>query len=985
MALLGLIILGFVLAVNASLSADYPVNAQLPPVARVSKPFEFVFSEGTFGGTDEKKDYSLEDAPSWLHVDSKSRTLSGTPQSNDVGNPKFNLVADCPSGSASMEVTLVVSDDNGPKPGKPVLPQLEKAGPTSAPSTFFVRPGDSFSISFDSETFDNTGNSTVYYGTSPENSPLPSWMRFDPDTLQFSGTSPAGGPQSFTFNLIASDVAGFSAVTLTFDMAVRPHILSFNDTLQTFTLTRGEEFNSPSFHDALTLDGQKPTEKDMTDISFEGPDWLTLDNKTISLSGTPPQDAKDENVTISIMDTNEDVAKMIVSLEYSQLFFDDVNGSDATIGEDFSFSLGESVLKDDSAHLEVDLGQLPPSWLHYDADSKTLSGHVPEDFRPQKYTVDLTATKGPVEDTRKFTIDVAEAGHHDQTTDKTVDPDSANKTSSDSSGGGGSNQKKAGVIAAAVVVPCVFVGCVIGLFFCWRRKRRGAASQKEGDLPVEKPPPSGPDAPLPHCESFEDSAPGPMPQSSRSPSPWSEPPQLELKPFFNAETFEKSDTSVTAEPAPEDTAETAAADKENARPRSTVGWDFTSLQSPEPEEQERESEDVLGQNKHLSFQTSPSILRRTTNRSNKREPLKPIQARRSLKRNFSAASSRSKRNSKRSSGLSSVASGLPVRLSGAGHGAGGFGPPGHGLDRRSWQNTQGSLQSDETGLGRLAPLFPRPPPRARESIEYVKRASLRGGWEYSTVSESDSLEAFVHTRAKSRNSSNPMFSGHSNRRPSSGMRALERKRSTLSRADTESTANFTTNPQDDDHRQSVQERPYSTMSGSIYTNDNPRSTWIRPGSHVLAPFSQAPSQTSLAQHYRDVISPLPQFNTEASLGGGARRLEDVDEYEGTGPGDYRYGGREDPRLHRRSSSCYHWHQASLYAADDVMPAGPVRKSPSLPLDDRLRRMSSLRSAVGADKENEPTSLSSEGWRTMSAGDSQEFPRDQTGSSYQAFL
>lgn len=972
MALLGLIILTFVLAVNASLSADYPVNAQLPPVARVLKPFKFVFSEGTFGGTGEEKDYSLENAPSWLHVDSKSRTLSGTPQSNDVGNPKFNL---CPSGSVSMEVTLVISDNNGPKPGKPVLRQLEKAGPTSAPSTFFVRPGDSFSISFDSETFDNTGNSTVYYGTSPENSPLPSWMRFDPDTLQFSGTSPAGEPHSFTFNLIASDVAGFSAVTLTFHMAIRPHILSFNKTLQTFTLTRGEEFNSPSFRDILTLDGQKPMEEDMTDISFEGPDWLTMDNKTISLSGTPPQDAKDENVTISITDTNKDVAKMIASLEYSQLFFDDVNGSDATIGEDFSFSLNESVLKDDSAHLEVDLGQLPPSWLHYDADSKTLSGHVPEDFRPQKYTVDLAATKGLVEDTRKFTIDVAEAGHHDQTTDETVDSDSANKTSSDSSGGGGSNQKKAWVIAAAVVIPCVFVGCVIGLFF-WRRKRRGAASQKEGDLPVEKPPPSGPDAPLPHCEPFEDSAPGPMPQPGRSPSPSSEPPQLELKPFFNAETFEKSDTFVTAEPAPEDVTETAAADKENARPRSTVGWDFMSLQSLKPEEQERESEDVLGQNKRLSFPNSLSILRQATNRSKKREPLKPIQARRSLKRN-SAASSRSKRNSKRSSGLSSVASGLPVRLSGAGHGAGGFGPPGHGVVRQSWQNTQGSLQSDEIGLGHLAPLFPRPPPRARESIEYAKRG---GGWENSTISESDSLEAFVHTRAKSRNSSNPMFSGQSNRRPSSGMRALERKCSTLSRADTESTANFTTHPQDDDQWQSVQERPYSTMSGSIYTNDNHRSTWIRPGSHVLASFSQAPSQTSLAQHYRDVISPLPQFNTEASLGGDARRLEDVNEYEGMGAGDYRYGGRE----HRRSS-CYDWHRASSYAADDVMPAGPVRKSPSLPLDDRLRRMRSLRSAVGADKENEPTSLSSEGWRMMSAGDSQELPRDQTGSSYQAFL
>ena len=174
MALLGLLIFTFVLAVNASLSANYPVNAQLPPVARVSKPFKFVFSQGTFGESDEETKYSLSDAPSWLHVDSKSRTLSGTPQSDDAGDQKFKLDAKGPSGSASMDVTLAVSAEDGPKPGKPLLPQLAKFGASSPPSSFFIRPGDSFSMAFDSDTFVNTGNSTVYYGTSPENSPLPS-------------------------------------------------------------------------------------------------------------------------------------------------------------------------------------------------------------------------------------------------------------------------------------------------------------------------------------------------------------------------------------------------------------------------------------------------------------------------------------------------------------------------------------------------------------------------------------------------------------------------------------------------------------------------------------------------------------------------------------------------------------------------------------------------------------------------------------------
>lgn len=971
MVLLGLILLTTALVVRADLTASYPVNAQLPPVARVSEPFKFVFSEGTFGGTDEGKEYSLDGAPSWLHVDSDSRTLSGTPQSEDVGHPKFNLHAKCSTGSADMEVTLAVNDEDGPQPGKPLLQQLEKAGPTSASATptFFVRPGDSFSISFDHDTFDNTENSTVYYGTSPENSPLPSWMNFEPSTLKFSGKSPSGGSQSFTFNLIASDVAGFSAVTFTFEMAVAPHILSFNDTLQTFSPTKGEEFKSPSFHDYLTLDGQHPSENDLIDISLEAPDWLTLDNKTLILNGTPPNNARNENVTISVTDTNEDVAKMIVSLRYSELFMDDVTGCDATIGKDFSCNLAETVLAGSSFDLEVDLNN-QPSWLHYSADDKTLYGHVPNDTSSQKYTFDLTANDGTDKDTRKFTVDIAEAGHHDHSTDDVVPADGAK----DGNSGEIASKRKSGIIAAAVIIPCIFVASIIGLLvFCWRRRRHGADSHTAGDFPPEKAPLPGPSAssPLPNCNPPEETAPGPMRDPSRSPSPSSEAPKLELKSFFDAKTFEKTDNLIPGQPT-----EDSAADKENARPRSSAGFGRTPVQSNNgADEQYAESEKTPAQNKRLSFQTSPSVKRMSTGQSKRREPLKPIQGRRSLKRN-SATSSRSKRNSKRSSGLSSVASGLPVRLSGAGHGAGGFGPPGNTGSRLSWQNGRASMQGDEHGLGNLAPLFPRPPPRTRESLEYSRRASIRAmNRDPSTISESDSLEKFVHTRAKSRNSTNPMFSGQSTRR-NSGLRALERKRSTLSRADTESTANFTIYQQDDQQEQ-MQNRPYSTArSASVYTDaDHRQSTWIRPMSNMshaqpsMTALPQGTSQISLAQRYRDVISPLPQFNTQASLGAHARQADDYDFYQ-------------KPSANPRSSSCYDWRPYSSTVPEELaMSLSAFRKSPSLPLD----RMGSIRSTADADKENEPGSVSSQTWRTMSPEDSREFPRDQTGSSYQAFL
>jgi axial budding pattern protein 2 len=196
----------------------------------------------------------------------------------------------------------------------------------------------------------------------------------------------------------------------------------------------------------------------------------------------------------------------------------------------------------------------------------------------------------------------------------------------------------------------------------------------------------------------------------------------------------------------------------------------------------------------------------------------------------------------------------------------------------SWQNTKASFMSDDGNLGNLAPLFPRPPPAAAgarysiaESIpENTKRVTLRAVEpDESTISEADSLEAFVHSRAKHRNSSNPLFSAQISRRTSSGLRALERARSLRSRADTVSVSTFS-----DEFRQSIQGRPYSM---SEYGDENRISQYQPlqppPGLFPLAEGGgNSQSQLSLAHDYRGVISPLPRFWSENSLSS-ARRLE----------------------------------------------------------------------------------------------------------------
>ncbi|PLB34620.1 putative transmembrane glycoprotein [Aspergillus candidus] len=903
MARIALVILGLLfLGVNARLDLSYPVNAQLPPVARVSKPFQFVFSQGTFGGSDSETTYALSKAPSWLHVNSKSRTLFGTPNKDDTGTVKFGLTAsNGPVPSDVMEVTLIVTADDGPQPGKPLLPQLEKLGPTSAPSRFLLHSGDSFSISFDSDTFSNTRSSTVYYGTSPENAPLPSWVVFDEAALKFTGTTPNVGPQTFTFNLVASDVAGFSAATMTFEMTASPHVLAFNHSAQTFFVTRGKEFTSPEFIETLELDGHALAPADLSKLDVDLPDWLSLNKKTLSFHGTPPADSTDQNVTITVTDTYQNMATMIVSLQHSQFFHSDLKDCDAVIGEFFEFTFDQSVLTNDSVHVDVEMDHQKLPWLQYNSANKTLYGQAPSDLSPSKDAIRVIAREGTAEDSRELAINTV-----------------VEKTSRDEDSGSGIRGKKAGIIAISVVIPVAFVISVVLLLCCWRR-RRTATTPEEGHLPDEK---GGPlcDPDLPHSQPFEGTAQGQPPVVGRD-SPSSKPPKLELGPLWNSDSFDDT-APLRYRPG-----------KETTLSGPTIEWDFAPLRDPEPEDG-KQADGTHTQPKRLSFQGSPPMRGRTNTSTRRREPLKSIQPRRSLKRN-SVTSSKSKRHSRRSSGLSSVASGLPVRLSGAGHGAGGFGPPGHGVVRKSWQNTHDSLQSDENGVGNLAPLFPRPPPRAWGNLDYPARMSLRTVEpDNMTISESDSLEAFVHGRAKSRNASNPMFSGQVSRTNSSGIRALERARSNASHTDTLASSIYT-----DDHRRSVHDRPWSTaMSASIYTDDHRQSTYLQALSEespVIRPLGPVPteqSQSSLAQNYSKMIAPLPRFLSQLSLGSARPR----DTLRGT----------DDP-MNPFSRDSWYWDSSHVQRSTGEMGSQRMRKSPSdssIPFDRRLSRASMMQLA-----------------------------------------
>lgn len=922
--------------VGAVPTASYPINAQLPPVARVGHPFSFTFSSGTFANGGAGLTYSLSNAPEWLHVDTKNLTLYGTPKTGNAGAAQFLLVATDQSGSASMSVTLVVSSEPGPQPGKPILAQLAKSGPTTSPATLFMYPGRPFSIDFDpAETFKNTQLNTVYYATSsPYNAPLPSWMTFDPSTLKFAGNSPSNPssiPQSFKFNMIASDAAGFSGALVSFEIVVSQHILSFkNTTAQTLNFTRGQPFSTPHFIDDLTLDGHD-VGKNVSNIEIDGSSWLTIDNETISLSGVAPEDAGNQNLTITVTDAYQDKVKLDLHLQVSQLFAKGVESCNATIGEKFSYTFDKSLLSDDTVKLKVDLGDV--SWAKYDSASMTLSGTVPNDLKPETFPVKLTATQGSTIETRNLNLSIFKPGKAGVVNDQ-------NSSGSNDA----SKKRKAKIIAIAVSVPVgVAIIAAIILFACCRRRRSKAKNTPkdiEGDLHTPDENTEAARSEKNYVQATTSELPRRSSDSSNDSLPMQLPElNLHLNSVSSKEDEDKEETQTYKSPA------------RGMQPQKpSIEWDIAAR------DQENISQLPYISPKRSTSITQGSPLSHQSNRKySKREPLKPLNSR-SFKRN-SAMSTKSKRYSRRSSGLSAVAPGLPVRLSGAGHGAGGIGLPPPGLGRASWQTTQMSFQSDDTSIENLSTMFPRPPPvRKRDSgtmsrtRDHSKRVSLRaGGTTSPSPPEPDSFEAFIQSRARSRNSGNPLFSSRMDSRASSGYRAIERGRRSSSIAGTSVSASSFM----EDRRQS-QVRPISAISASVYGDDY-RNSMARPMSQISEgealnglEVARTRNNPGLVQRYTDAIAQLPRFWSQGSMGSSARKLESGDSMTGSDEYCDLIDEHEDPEGRRQ------WYRVNSHAqqlADvEETEAEPTAEPPLPPQTraSRVRRMSLLRTGGGQD-------------------------------------
>ncbi|OJD33558.1 transmembrane glycoprotein [Diplodia corticola] len=483
--LLAILILLLVAAAEAAPAVSFPLNSQVPPVARVLQPFDFQFSSETFTAGSGAVEYSLAGSPAWLSLDSPNRRLYGTPTAKDMGAPSFTIIAEDSTGSTAMQATLIVSADAAPKLNIDIADPLSQAGKLSGPQSLSLQPSKPFNIQFPPDTFTSSATAELtYYATLSDRSPLPSWVSFNPESMVFSGTS-SDSPQTVDVMLVASDVVGFAGASLIFTLSVSAHQLVFSNVEQTVTVTAGSAVSVTDLRSQLSLDGQPLADSDFGNATATPPGWLSFDSTTLDMSGTAPPDVNSTSFAISVADRFGDVANTTVLLTTgSGLLRSAVGNLNAVVGESAKFVLSNVVTPQAGLQVEVDLGSAA-QWLHFNETSLTIAGAIPSSATPQTIhgSIKVATADGSQSDTNSFDIVIKAAaatgssGSSPRSTPAQSNASTTAEASETSSASLSPHHEPANngaIIAVSVVCIVIAIIALVLGFLLYRRSKRPA-------------------------------------------------------------------------------------------------------------------------------------------------------------------------------------------------------------------------------------------------------------------------------------------------------------------------------------------------------------------------------------------------------------------------------------------------------------------------------------------------------------------------------
>lgn len=489
-----------------SVYIGFPLNEQLPNVARVNEAYLFTMANTTYKA-DGEVSYSASNLPDWMSFDGGSRTFTGTPSKKDAGEFNITLTGtDSDDGSTlSNQYSMIVSEDEGIHLSSDdvMFTEIAKYGYTNGNDGLVVNEGDKFDIKFDSDIFKSSSNSSrpivAYYGRSSDRSSLPNWIDFNSDDLSFSGTVPYVASENapsfkYGFSFIASDYYGFAGAEGIFRLVVGGHQLStsLNETIKlNGTLESEIEVDVPILSDVY-LDGEAISTANISNVYAEDlPDYVTFNEDNFTLTGIFPDKSTFDNFTIIVEDkygNSVDLPYLIDAIG-SVFTVKDLKDVNATKGEYFSYELLKSLFTDyNNTKISVDYDA---DWLTYHKDNRTLSGKAPNNFN--KVKVKVAASSDYDSETKSFNIDGISKKKSSSSSSRSSSSrasSSATSESTTSSSGTVAHNKSSGVdhkalaIGLGVGIPLFLIAlaALILLFCCLKRRK----NKKEDDFDQEK-------------------------------------------------------------------------------------------------------------------------------------------------------------------------------------------------------------------------------------------------------------------------------------------------------------------------------------------------------------------------------------------------------------------------------------------------------------------------------------------------------------------
>lgn len=268
----------------------YPVAEQLPVIARVGTAYDFRLLYNTFITTTAGDvTYETSTLPSWLAFDATTLSFSGIPADGDVGTLNVTLTATDTSATTTT-FSILVTDTPSPaihqgfstQIRNPRLHQFNTAQPLPSGQGVYIHPYYSFSMGFQQSTFRPARNAPasqeVYYAAHLRgHTTLPPWLKFDNETVTFSGTAPAAG--SYTIVVTGTDVWGYTAIENSFVIEVGT---AYVDVSEDQPLVAGEVVTTAGSVVKAVLDlkgvtvngksGEVEVEPDLTEVP-----WLRFD------------------------------------------------------------------------------------------------------------------------------------------------------------------------------------------------------------------------------------------------------------------------------------------------------------------------------------------------------------------------------------------------------------------------------------------------------------------------------------------------------------------------------------------------------------------------------------------------------------------------------------------------------------------------------------------------------------------------------------